>query len=386
MGTVVLVAGVVSVGVFAFLGLMGWLSRSQLDQKEEAMVASLTAAGGTRKATKRGGVYEGHDVAFELDGSEVLVNARYASRNLVRVGLLVKGLLPWAVFSAEKRLHRVGKAYGINREVQTGDAAFDHHCYVDSPEDDAVLQRLLANASTREAILGLIALGFDVQTSNRGVEAFQLSPLHEKRREVKAAEAAALARIVATAPQLDGLEFKTPGDVRNRLLAALVVLFTAGGLVGAVALEPTLGVTVNRTAALAGLIGGGLVLWALGVALLSVVARGSSDGMRALVFSAIVTLLGLPALGGTLVLLANQRLDGAPATVHQLTVRAKPGAGEHRLQVDSWEPGASPVTVGASWEAYQKFSVGDVAPVTVHPGALGLTWVEQLDAKYSFGL
>lgn len=56
-------------------------------------------------------------------------------------------------------------------------------------------------------------------------------------------------------------------------------------------------------------------------------ARGSSDGMRALVFSAIITLVGLPALGGTLALLANQRLDGA-----------------------------------------------------------ALTWVEPLDAKYSFGL
>ncbi|MDP1828987.1 MAG: hypothetical protein Q8L48_37340 [Archangium sp.] len=385
MGSVVLVVVLVVIGVAGLFALVRRLSRALLDRKEEVLVASLTAAGAARKGTKLGGLYEGNDVAFELDGCDVLVNARYDSRNLVRVGLLVKtGFLPWAVFSAERGLHHFGKKLGISRELQTGDAAFDQHCYVDSAEQDAVLKQLLASDSTREAIAGLIALGFHVQTSTRGVEAFQLAPLHEGRRESKAAEATALlARLAKAVPQFDGLEFKTPGDVRNLPLAALVVLFTAGGLFGALALAPTLGVTVNRAAAVAVLIGGGFALWATGVALLSVVARGSSDGIRALAISAGVTLLGLPALGGTLVLVANQRLDGAPPTVHQVTVRS---TDSKALQVDSWEPGAPAVRVGASYGALQKFAVGDVVPVKVHPGALGLTWVEQLDAAYRWGL
>ena len=385
MGSLLIVAVLVVAGVSGLFALLRRLSRSVLDGKEEALVASLTAAGATRKGTKPGGLYEGNDVVFELAGSEVLVNARYDSRNLVRVGLLVKtGFLPWAVFSAEKGLHQFGKRLGISRELQTGDAAFDQHCYVDSPEQDAVLKRLLAHDSAREAIAGLIALGFHVQTSTRGVEAFELSPLHERRKEIKAAEAAALlARLARAVPSYEGLEFKTPGDLRNLPLAALVVLFTAGGLLGALALESTLGGTVNRAAALAALIGGGFALWAIGVALLSVVARGSSDGMRALAFSAGITLLGLPGLGGALVLVANQRLDSAPSTVHRVTVRSHEAG---RLQVDSWEPEAPAVRVDASWQAQQKFAVGDVVPVTVHPGALGLTWVERLDAEYGWGL
>lgn len=385
MGSVLLVVVLVVGGVFGFFVLMRRLSRSLLDRKEEALVASLTAAGATRKGTKLGGLYEGNDVAFELAGTDVLVNARYDSRSLVRVGLLVKtGFLPWAVFSAEKGMHHLGKKLGISRELQTGDAAFDQHCYVDSPEPDDVVKRVLADDSAREAISGLIALGFHVQTSTRGVEAFQLAPLHERRREIKAAEATALlARLAKAVPQFEGLEFRTPGEVRNLPLAALVVLFAAGGLFGALALEATLGVTVNRAAALAGLIGGGFALWALGVALLSVVARGSSDGMRALAFSAAVTLVGLPGLGGTLVLAANQRLDGAQPTVHQVKVRS---TDSKAVQVDSWEPGAPAVRVEASYGALQKFAVGDVVPVKVHPGALGLTWVERLDAEYGWGL
>src|SRR3990167_4893905 len=154
MGSGLLVVVLVVAGVFGFFVLLRRLSRSLLDRQEEALVASLTAAGATHKGTKRGGLYEGNEVAFELAGCDVLVNARYDSRSLVRVGLLVKtGFLPWAVFSAEKGLHHFGKKLGISRELQTGDAAFDQHCYVDSPEQDEVLKRLLADDAAREAIV-----------------------------------------------------------------------------------------------------------------------------------------------------------------------------------------------------------------------------------------
>lgn len=389
MGPVLLVVVLVVAGLAGFFALLGRLSRALLARKEEALVEGLTAAGATRKGTRLGGLYEGNEVAFELDGGAVTVNARYVSRNLVRVGLLVKThFLPWAVFSPEKQLHRLGKSLGLNREVQTGDAEFDHHCYVDSPEADEVLKRLLADAPSREAIAGLLKLGFQVQTSTQGVEAFQLVPLHAGRSEVKAAEATRLlARLAGSVPTLDEHAFKPPGAARNRPLAALVALLTVVGAGGALALEPTLGVTVNRAAAMALAVGGGLGLWAAGVALLSVVARGSSNGLRALVVSALVTLLGLPALGGTLLLWANQRLDGAPPAAHQVTVRAKHTSGsQHRVEVDSWEAGGRAVHVEASWVAFEQLHVGDVTGVTVHPGALGLAWVERLDAQNPWGL
>jgi hypothetical protein len=389
MGTVLLVVVLVGAGIAGFFALLGRLSKSLLDRKSQALVAGLTAAGATLKATKRGGLYEGDDVALALDGREFLVNANYVSRSLVRANLLTKAdVLPWAVFAKEKELHRLGKSLGINREVQTGDAAFDHQCYVDSPESDEVLKRLLADAATRATILELLALDFHVQTSSHGVEAFRLVPVHASLADAKAADAARhLATLAGSLPKLDGLELKPPTSVRNVPLLMLVLLFTAVGAIGAYQLDAALGVTLNRVGAMALAVGGGLVLWAAVVALLSVVARGSSHGMQALVVSAAVTLLGVPAFGGMLALTLNQRLDGA-AAAHEVKVLAKETASNHRhtLEVESWEPGAASLRVAASCSAFEPLAVGNLVTVKVHGGALGLRWVERLDADVPWNL
>lgn len=390
MGTFLLVVAAVVIGIVGFFVVLGRLSKSLLDAKSEALRAGLTAAGASVKSTKVGGLYEGNHVALELDGRELVVSADYASRSLVRASLLLKtDFLPWAVFSRERELHRVGKSLGINREVQTGDAAFDHHCYIDSPESDEVLQRLLADAGTRATILELLELGFRVQTSTRGVEAFRLAAPPESLKDVKVAEAAR--RLFALAdglPKLSGLELKPPASVRNVPLLVLVLALTVGGLLGARQLDASLGVALNGAASLALLIGGGLVLWALVVALLSVLARGSSNGMQALVASAAVTLLGVPALGGTLVLAANQRLDGAPPAPHEVKVLAKDTRGnhEHTVQVTNWEVGKDPVRLDASCAAFEPLEVGATVTVKVHGGALGLAWVERLDSETRWNL
>lgn len=381
MANAALVALLVVAGAAGLFALIIRYSRSMLVTKEEALLSGLTSGGATLKATKEGGLYEGNDVLLELDGRELFVNAKYVSRSFIRANVLVKtGFLPWAIFTREKGFHRLGKSLGINREVQTGDAAFDQRCYVDSPENDEVVKRLLADQAARQAILGLLDLGFHVQTSTRGVEAFQIVPASGALRDVKSAEAARLLFQLASAvPGFGGLAFKTPGLVTNVPLVALVALLTVGGFLGTLLFEDTLGVTLNRVAVLALVVGCGLGAWAATVALLSLVARGSSSGMQALLFSALVTLFGVPSFGATVAVSLNQRFDDGPVTTHQVKVLGKrTSADRHRVSVAHWEPGAGELSLGATCATFDPLVVGDTVTVKVRPGALGLAWVEKL--------
>lgn len=382
MATALTVLVLVVAGTAGFIALVVRLSRSMLDAKEAALLAGLSSAGATVKATKQGGLYEGNDVLLELEGRELIVNAKYVSRSLIRANLLVKtGFLPWAIFSRERAVHRVGKSLGISREVQTGDEAFDTQCYVDSPERDETVKRLLADASVREAVLGLLALGFLVQTSTRGVEAFQVVPVSGSMKDVRSADAARhLLKLASAVPGFGGLAFKTPGAVRNVPLAVLVLVLTVGGFLSSLALEDMLGVTLNRGAVLALVVGCGAALWAATLALLSLVARGSSNGMQALLFSGLLTLFGVAPLGATLGVGLNQRLDSGAVVTHQVRVLEKhTRRDQHHVMVEPWESGGTKVRVEATCEAFDPLTVGDVVTVKVHPGALGLTWVEKLD-------
>jgi hypothetical protein len=55
---------------------------------------------------------------------------------------------------------RDGKAEGINREHQTGDAKFDESVYVDSPTTDPKILDAVLGPSTREGAMKLLSLGF----------------------------------------------------------------------------------------------------------------------------------------------------------------------------------------------------------------------------------
>lgn len=382
MATALIVLVLVVAGSAGFIALVVRLSRAMLDGKEAALLAGLTSTGAVVKATKEGGLYEGNDVLLDFEGRELIVNAKYVSRSLIRANLLAKtGFLPWAIFTREKAVHRVGKSLGISREVQTGDEAFDRQCYVDSPERDETVKRLLADATAREAILGLLALGFLVQTSTRGVEAFQIVPVSSSMKDVRSADAARLlAKLAGVVPGFGGLAFKTPGAVRNVPLTLATLVVTVGGFLGAIALEDTLGVTLNRAAMLGLVVATGLACWAATVALLSVLARGSSNGMQALLLAGLFTLFGVPWFGGSLALWLNQRLDDEAVSTHQVKVLAKHTARDHHsLSVEAWEPGVKPM-LEATCEAFDPLNVGDVVTVKVHAGALGLSWIEKLDA------
>lgn len=61
---------------------------------------------------------------------------------------------------------RLGKLLRINREVQTGDDAFDHRVYLESDATDQDIRAVLADGRTRAGILHLLDLGFSLVRIN----------------------------------------------------------------------------------------------------------------------------------------------------------------------------------------------------------------------------
>ena len=122
-------------------------------------------------------------------------------------------------------MDRFGKLLGVNREVQTGDAEFDRQCYVDSPESDEVVKRLLAPPAVRSGISALLKLGFRVQTSTRGLEAYQVVSAYAKLRDFSSGEGAQrLLELADVMPPFDGVSPRPPGRDRNLALWANQVL------------------------------------------------------------------------------------------------------------------------------------------------------------------
>lgn len=92
-------------------------------------------------------------------------NARgdaHAAGGGYRVAPALQGIRPMQItLRPEDHGDRAGKEAGHNVEVQTGDPAFDHAVYVDSPTIDPALLGAVLNPEVRAAVLELIALRVD---------------------------------------------------------------------------------------------------------------------------------------------------------------------------------------------------------------------------------
>jgi len=68
--------------------------------------------------------------------------------------------LPVMRLREENRRDRLGKRLHINHELQTGDALFDEHIYIECDGRDHISHRMLSSPEVREGVTGLLALGF----------------------------------------------------------------------------------------------------------------------------------------------------------------------------------------------------------------------------------
>lgn len=284
-------------------------------------------------------------------------------------------VLPRIVLRREGALDRGGKAIGVNREVQLGDAVFDAEVYVESEAPDATIRETLADPAARaaaaallRAVDGEVVLGGDRVAAR--LTAAQLADPRGPAVSAALAELAALARAVGTPTSVP-----SPAEVMRRRGVAHVVGMAAAWLV-----LLALAIFVRPPPTLAwGSVGAALALgvglWLVCCAGLAAALRGGADSLRWLVISAGFFGLVAPFAGMRLALAGNARLDDAPAAAMAATV------------VEVGEAGA---LIGADADPSALVHVprdrlfgdppaGARVTLRVRPGALGWAWVERVD-------
>ena len=283
---------------------------------------------------------------------------------------------PRIVLRAEDALDRGGKALGINRELQLGDAAFDAAVYVESEAPDALVAQVLAAPAARAAAQALVrGPAGEVQLGEGRVTARltadQLAG-PEAAQSVLAslralAEAMAVPKDMPTRGEL--VRRRAVGHIFGIAFAWLVMLALA------VVLRPPQVLAWGPVFAALGI--GGL-LWLVVCVPLALVLRGAPDSMRWLTLSAAAFLLTTPFAGMKLALSANAALDAGPEEALRLPVRVVDRS-ETRvvLDVEGLVLGHSPSRLHVPMDRV----VGTLpkepatATLTIRPGALGWPWL-----------
>lgn len=134
--------------------------------------------------------------------------------------------------SPESKETRTAKRDGINRELQTGDAAFDDAVYVDSPCDDATLLAIL-QPRVRSAIAALITAGaaWVKLDDSAGKVAVQFERVRERTEAELREILDAFVALVGAVPPLDkaGVQRAPEGRVIEWLvLVTLLAIIGAG--------------------------------------------------------------------------------------------------------------------------------------------------------------
>jgi hypothetical protein len=366
---------------FAFLATIITLtfrwSRRLFRRKVDALGGALAASGGQKIAEHASaGIYWSHQTEYEVGGRRVIAVSRPISRSFIRVGMrIASGPYAALIVFPEGKVERLGKAIGLNREVQTGDEAFDKLAYLDSIDSDANVKRLMESAEVRTAVAELLQLGYRVQFDVNGVEAFQIIySLSAVDTTHAAAAAAVLGRLADAAPRFAASEVKVMSPYRWQLGMLLIAPLFGGmflaGLMGAM-LHPTVDGAHRVTAVFAA----GGAAWVAYVLALSWVLHGRSYAFRVVGFGAVFALLGVPAAGGVGALMLNQKLDDGPTQTFAAVVRAKTcHKGNCSLHVTSWRDPNETTQLSAG-SAYKNLQIGDTLHVTSHPGRFGWEWV-----------
>lgn len=283
---------------------------------------------------------------------------------------------PRIVLRAEDALDRGGKALGINRELQLGDAAFDAAVYVESEAPDAQVAQVLASAPARAAAQALVrGPAGEVQLGEGKVTA-------RLTAEQLAAPAAA-PELIASLRALAGA-VTVPKDMPTR--AELVRRRSVGHIFGvAFAWLVTLGLAVvlRPPPVLAwgpvfAALGLGALLWLLTCVPLALVLRGAPDSLRWFTISAAMFLLTTPFAGMKLALWANAALDaGAEAAGRHAVVVVDRSETRVLLDVEGLVAGEARTRLAVR----ENMVVGTLPKepgsliITVRPGALGWPWL-----------
>lgn len=384
------IIGAVIGGVLAYAGFIGGIiylslrwSRRILERKAEAFASALVAAGARFvQFGESKGLYAGREAEYELNGLRVFVNAYYVSRSWVRLNLrLASGVYPWVTLYPEGAFDRLGKSLSLNREVQLGDEAFDASVYIHSTEkSDERVRDLFASEALRAAVRELLAGGYRVQFSSKGVEAYQTQYALNTVGETGAVHALELlARIASEAPRFEASTLTPEPSPANRRAFAVAIASVVFGL----ALGAGMGMGNDhllnpddggRAIAFASL------LWLPFVIALVPLVRGRSNSLALLIMWAFIGLAVFPFGVGTSLLVLNKQLDAAPVEEHVVSI-LRMHQRQSDLHTTTWREGRTEERLVVKRAFFQTLHEGDRVVVRTHPGRFGWPWIEPVTTR-----
>lgn len=284
---------------------------------------------------------------------------------------------------AEKRSDRFGKALGINRETQTGDAEFDHAVYVETDAPDRVVKALLGDPEVRRLVLEWHRAGWAevrffagpgewvrVQAPSPSEAMFEAATVEQVLGQLE--------RIAPKLPTPDALPHHRKPSRGKWAIGLSVTLSFVGWVLplASVNLWPTL---ENGPIVASALVG--VALWLVLVPVSGLWLRGRSDSLRTLAFSLGWLCFGLPPLAVGVLTGANALLDSSPGHEHVVEVtdlwRTTGKNTSYNLRVRHWDRPGESLRMRVRHPLYQRFEKMPAprrAAIVVRDGALGWPW------------
>ncbi len=379
------IVGGVAVYALFFVLIIRWSlkwARKRMAEKNDAIVAGLGDAKPVGD-TKRAALYSGTETEYDVGGRRVVLSTYYQNRSWVRTALrIAAGPFPNVTVFPENGFERLGKAIGLNREVQTGDKAFDDLAYLDTVDTDENVRRAFEPAGVRGAVAELLSLGYRVQLGAEGVEAFQMVRAGESIDGSKARlTVEQLGRLVDALPTFGGSHLAPSRKARHAVLGVSLVLVSMLGIVVLGMTDSSVDRTLDEGLKMSVFVLGGGLVWALFVGALVAAVRGRSYAMRLVTIGAVFGVLGIPAGAGSLLLWLNQELDRSADIEHvaEILDHKLLKKGRCRLTVPDWHEGAAgKLKLYVSHKSDQELKAGTTVVVRSHPGRFGWEWYEKL--------
>jgi hypothetical protein len=371
--------------VAVFVGLYGlalwggfrW-ARARLNRRSRELAGALEAAQvkvlGRRDAPSVRGRAE-----IDLEGG-ALLSVRQWGRDgqLISVGLPEPAMPPiW--IRRERALDRMAKALGFEREVQLGDAEFDQAHYVASSASDERVRTTLAGAETRRLIAEIVALGYSVTLSQRGVSASLLKSIFSPfDASGVPGLVERLRQLAASLPKTTSIEpIREPVSTRAILVPAFVSMLVPA--VVALMARDVLHPPIDNGAVGAAILLG-LVPWFLVVILVARRLRSRPLAMLEVPALALALVIWVPFSFAFGLFYINSHWDGSAPEVHHTRVVDYYRRNRHTVYVAPWDESGARRKVIVP-DAIARVDIGDALEIESHPGALGWTWVSSVRAE-----
>lgn len=319
------------------------------------------------------------------DRPDVEVEAEYAGPQCVAVSLSVDRPGTWGLppitLRREGKLDRRGKALGLNREVQIGEARFDAAVYIVSAAPDVTIREVLAPAEARAAVTAMLQGAPSELVIGHGkivarVEGASLEDLPALRMVV---DYLAFLQEAVAVPKDIPVVAARPQRRLARRLAALGVVWL-GLFAAALLLDPPPMLAWEPLLLALGL--GGLVCLVC-LALIVALLRGGAESLRWIMVCAGLCVPVAPVAGMRVALIANAWLDEGPATTTAVTAAAcEPYVGGAALELEGLAADGGRTRLDVPEDRIRgELAAGQATVVLVtRPGAFGWPWLVEVAA------